>query len=214
MIAKLQYISQSTPQLTHLQAIEIACAGGCKWIQLRMKDNAEAAIVETALAAKAICQKYEATFILNDYPFLAQQVAANGVHLGLTDFNHKEARKLLGASMIIGGTANTIADIRNYAEQGAVDYVGVGPFRFTTTKKNLSPILGLKGYEIIVNQCQQEGIILPIIAIGGITLQDIPALMQTGIHGIAVSGLITNAENPFETVQELLQQVRGSVVGL
>jgi thiamine-phosphate pyrophosphorylase len=207
MIAKLQYISQSTPQLTHLQAIETACAAGCKWIQLRMKDNSEEEIIETALAAKVICQNYHAVFVLNDYPIIAQKVVADGVHLGLTDFNHLEARKLLGSNVIIGGTANTIEDIRNYAQQGAVDYVGVGPFRFTTTKKNLSPILGLEGYTTIVKQCQQEGIKLPIFAIGGITVHDVPALMATGIHGIAVSGLITNAEQPFEMVQDLLDKV-------
>lgn len=207
MIASLHYISQSTPHLTQLQAIQAACEAGCRWIQLRMKDADEIKITETAIQAKIICEAFQATLIINDYPSVALAAQADGIHLGLDDFNHTEARQLLGQNYIIGGTANTIEDIRNYAAQGVIDYLGVGPFRFTTTKKKLSPILGIVGYESIVQQCRQEGISLPIIAIGGIELEDIPALLDTGVHGIAVSGLITHAENKSALVQKIIEML-------
>lgn len=84
-----------------------------------------------------------------------------------------EARQILGKDFIIGGTANTFEDVQMHYQAGA-DYIGCGPFRFTTTKKNLSPILGLEGYKAIVSQMKTAGINLPIVAIGGITYDDIP----------------------------------------
>lgn len=209
-IARLQYISQATPALSHSQAIQAACEAGCKWIQLRVKQQREAVVLDEAIRAKVVCQRFGATLIINDLPNIANSIAADGVHLGLTDAAHQTARTLLGNNAIIGGTANTIEDIRKYAAAGAVDYVGVGPFRFTTTKQKLSPILGLKGYETIINQCQQENIKLPIIAIGGIQLADIEAIMQTGVHGIAVSSLITKAENKKEVVDSIHQIIFAS----
>ncbi|NJL74229.1 MAG: thiamine phosphate synthase [Saprospiraceae bacterium] len=207
-MASLHYISQSTPHLTQLEAIQTACEAGCRWIQLRMKDTDESKIIETAFQAQKICEAFQATLIINDYPNIALAAQADGVHLGLDDFNHTKARQLLGQNYIIGGTANTIEDIRNYAAQGVIDYLGVGPFRFTTTKKKLSPILGIEGYTNIIQQCRQEGISLPIIAIGGIELEDIPALMNTGVHGIAVSGLITHAENKPALVGTIIEMLR------
>ena len=114
-----------------------------------------------------------------------------------------EARQILGKNFIIGGTANTFEDVRMHAEAGA-DYIGCGPFRFTTTKKNLSPVLGLEGYTDIVSKMKAEGINLPIVAIGGITKEDIPSLMKTGITGIAISGSVLRAENPIEEMKEII----------
>ena len=98
----------------------------------------------------------------------------------------------LGEKAIIGGTANTLEDVIALIDD--VDYIGLGPFKFTETKTHLSPILKLNGYEKIINQlktiCAVKG--LPIIAIGGINLKDIEPLLATGIYGIAVSGLLTH----------------------
>ncbi|MDR1739387.1 MAG: thiamine phosphate synthase, partial [Bacteroidales bacterium] len=108
---------------------------------------------------------------------------------------------------ITGGTANTFSDIEKHYADGA-NYVGVGPFRFTETKKNLSPVLGLQGYEDIVLQCNKAGIDIPIFAIGGIRIEDIPTLMRTGIYGIAISSLILDSNNPVETAKNLVNLVR------
>ena len=200
---KLQYISQERKGTSHVEAIRAACEAGCKWIQLRVKDKTPDEIVAIGRQVRPICTQYNAVFILNDHLDLVKLVEADGVHLGKLDASHASARQQLGKKYIIGGTANTIEDIAAYAREGAVNYVGVGPFRHTTTKKNLSPILGLQGYQDIVGQCKSQGIELPLIAIGGILLKDIDAILQTGMHGIAVSGLITHALEKEILVQQI-----------
>jgi thiamine-phosphate pyrophosphorylase len=188
MIGSLQYISQPV----HLENIQAACEAGCRWIQLRIKHAPESIIRSEALAAKAICAAYGATLIINDHPRIAAAIGADGVHVGKNDMTVAEARKIMGDAAIIGGTANTLEDILQHVQDGAF-YVGVGPYRFTTTKQKLSPILGLEGISSIMRQLQVRGIDIPVVAIGGILVEDIPALMRTGIHGVAVSGLITHA---------------------
>lgn len=199
-IDSLQYISQETTQLTHLQAIEKACKAGVKWVQLRVKDQPKEIILATAKKAKEITDQHNALLIINDHPDIAAEVDAAGVHVGLGDTAISAARKLLGNDKIIGGTANTIDDIKYHYQQGA-DYVGVGPFRHTETKKKLSPLLGLDGYKALIDACTTEQIVLPIIAIGGITVADVSSLSAIGVHGVAISGAITRAETPEAMVQ-------------
>ena len=135
---------------------------------------------------------------------LVERAGADGVHLGKNDMPVDEARKILGNGKIIGGTANTIEDIVRLHKQGA-DYIGCGPFRFTTTKKKLSPVLGLEGYKSIVQNMRDKGIDLPIVAIGGITVADIPAIMATGVTGIALSGAILGAADPVAMTENILK---------
>lgn len=202
MNARLQFITHYTDQYSYLDSVRLALEGGCRWIQLRMKDATADEIIRTGLEAADLCHSYGATFLIDDHVELVGRIHADGVHLGKNDMPIAEARHLLGDDCIIGGTANTINDVRAHFRSGA-DYIGCGPFRYTTTKKNLSPILGLEGYADIVHHMQQEGISLPIVAIGGITKADIPALMQTGISGIALSGSILRADNPVEEMQTI-----------
>lgn len=202
MNARLQFITHYTDQYSYLDSVRLALEGGCRWIQLRMKDATADEIIRTGLEAADLCHSYGATFLIDDHVELVGRIHADGVHLGKNDMPIAEARHLLGDDCIIGGTANTIDDVRAHYRSGA-DYIGCGPFRYTTTKKNLSPILGLEGYAGIVRHMQQEGISLPIVAIGGITKADIPALMQTGISGIALSGSILRADNPVEEMQTI-----------
>lgn len=138
---------------------------------------------------------------------LVERCGADGVHLGKNDMPVDEARRLLGNDRIIGGTANTFEDIERLHRQGA-DYIGCGPFRFTTTKKNLSPVLGLEGYKRIVSNMKAHGIDLPIVAIGGILKSDIADIMQTGVTGIAVSGGILNAESPTEEMKQFISLIK------
>ena len=200
----VQFITHYTERYSHLDSVRIALEGGCQWIQLRMKEASPEDILPIAKEAMSLCRKYDATFIIDDYVELAKQIGADGVHLGKNDMPITEARKTLGKDFIIGGTANTFEDIQMLYKAGA-NYIGCGPFRFTTTKKNLSPILGLEGYQQIISQMKENNISLPLIAIGGITKKDIPSLMQTGINGIALSGSILRAENPIEEMKEIIQ---------
>ena len=202
----VQFITHYTDQYTYLDSVRIALEGGCRWIQLRMKDTPTEDILPIAKETLTLCRQYEATFIIDDHVELAKQIKADGVHLGKLDMPISEARSILGKNFIIGGTANTLEDIRMHYEAGA-DYIGCGPYRFTTTKKNLSPVLGLEGYREIVRKMKMEGIDLPIVAIGGIEKEDIPSLMGTGITGIALSGSILRAEHPKEEMNEIIKTV-------
>jgi thiamine-phosphate pyrophosphorylase len=198
MISTLQYISQPV----HLENIQAACEAGCRWIQLRIKDAPKSVITRETQLAKTICADYGATLIINDHPHIAKAVGADGVHVGKNDMTVAEARKIMNSDAIIGGTANTLQDILRHVQDGA-DYVGLGPYRFTTTKQKLSPILGLEGIYAIMQQLEALGIDIPIIAIGGIQAEDVPDLIRTGIHGIAVSGLLTHATDKNQLVSSI-----------
>lgn len=196
----IQFITHSNERYDHVEGAKLALQGGCRWIQLRMKDAMETDFLRAAKKIRRLCDEYHATFILDDHVEWVGLTCADGVHLGKNDMPVDEARKMLGRNRIIGGTANTFEDVERLSRQGA-DYIGCGPFRFTTTKKNLSPVLGLEGYRSITAQMKAHDIQLPIVAIGGILHQDIPAIMQTGVTGIAVSGAVLNAENPVEEMR-------------
>lgn len=206
MVSKLHYISQETPDTSHLQSIEAACQAGCDWIQLRVKNCTYEEYEEIARETKEICDRFGAKLIINDNVSIAQKIASHGVHLGKLDMPVEKAREILGNKFVIGGTANTFKDVERLARAG-VDYIGLGPFRFTNTKENLSPILGLAGYQQVLHQCQHCDINIPVIAIGGITADDISKLLETGIHGVAISSAITQAENKRELVSKILEKL-------
>lgn len=168
---RMQFISHFTGQYDYLDSIAMALEGGCRWVQLRMKDATPEEILPIALEAQKLCKAKDATFIIDDHVELVKKIGADGVHLGKLDMPVGEARKILGDSFIIGGTSNTFEDIAMHAAAGA-DYIGCGPFRFTTTKKNLSPVLGLEGYQTLVAKMRENGLTLPIVAIGGINAAD------------------------------------------
>lgn len=194
----LQFITHTT---RHLEAV---LRGGCRWVQLRIKDVSDSEYLRTGCEVERLCRHYGATFIVDDRVHIADRLKADGVHLGKNDMSVANARSLLGENAIIGATANTFEDIKAASEAGA-DYIGLGPFRFTTTKKNLAPVLGAKGYTAILAKCRAYGINIPVTGIGGITLADLPELSKTGVSGIAVSGLIINSSDPEYTTQEILR---------
>lgn len=203
---KLQFITHFTERFSYIDSARMALEGGCKWIQLRMKDASMDEWLETGAEVNRLCKAHNATFIIDDHVELVKKLGADGVHLGKKDMPVDEARRMLGKGYIIGGTANTFEDIVMHAERGA-DYIGCGPFRFTTTKKGLAPVLGIEGYRRLIGQMKNTGLSLPVIAIGGITAADIPAIMETGVSGIALSGTVLNAENPVEEMQRLLSLI-------
>ena len=171
-----------------------------------MKDATDEEFVAEARKVRQLCTDYHATFIIDDRVHLVNTVGADGVHLGLNDMPISEARRLLGHGKIIGGTANTIEDVERHFLSGA-DYIGCGPFRYTTTKKNLSAILGTEGYKSIIQGMKQRGIPLPIVAIGGILPADVSDIIATGVSGIAVSGAVLNASDPVAETEKFVDTV-------
>ena len=205
----LQFITHPTAERDVVAGAAQVLSGGCRWVQLRHKDASTETLELEGRRIADLCRAAGAVFIVDDHVELVSRVGADGVHLGKNDMPVAKARSILGPGKIIGATANTFADIEAAARDGA-DYIGLGPFRFTTTKKNLSPMLGLEGYRNIMQQCRDRGINLPVVAIGGITEEDIPAIMQTGVSGIAVSSTILGASNPAVATSNLLKRIADS----
>lgn len=189
----LQFITHTNDRYDYVSGACAALEGGCRWIQLRMKDAPDEEVIAAARVLRPLCTEAGAVFVLDDRVHLVAETGADGVHLGKNDMPVAEARRILG-DKIIGATANTYDDMAAAVEAGA-DYIGLGPFRFTTTKARLSPVLGLEGYRDIMSRFRRLSQ-LPVVAIGGITPDDIQAIMQTGVTGIALSGTILGADDP------------------
>ena len=211
MISRLHYITQDLLDFSHSELAEFACRGGADWVQLRVKHphsgsppkeegEIHAAWLKIAEETKRVCKKYGAKFIINDNVQIAKKIGADGVHLGKDDMNPKEARKILGSNFIIGGSTNSMEDVKRMIADGC-DYIGIGPYRFTSTREKLNPILGLEGMKKIAEQFGKH---IPMIAIGGIKLEDVERLLQTGIHGVAVSSAINLSENKIESTKRFL----------
>ncbi len=203
----LLFISHQTARYSTLDSIQLALEGGCKQIQLRMKDTPREEIIKTAKTALELCKTYNAELFINDDVSVCKEIKATGVHLGKKDLPPSQAREILSKGSIIGGTANTWEDVLYLQEEG-VDYIGLGPYQYTTTKKDLAPMLGLDGYKRILSLAHNNEIEIPILAIGGITAEDIPKLLELGISGIALSSSILKAENPIKETQKIIRIIQ------
>lgn len=203
----IQFISHHNERFGYLDSIRVALEGGCRWIQLRVKDASDLEVRPMAIEAMEMCRRAGATFIIDDRVELVRELGADGVHLGFKDMPIADARRILGDRFIIGGTANRFEDVKAHWEAGA-DYIGCGPFRFTTTKKNLAPILGLDGYRHILGLMREHGIKIPLVAIGGIEAADIPAILETGVSGIALSGTVLRDENPQLKMKQIIDIIQ------
>ena len=199
----IQFISHYNERYGYLDSVRMALEGGCRWIQLRVKDATDDQVRPMAVEALRMCREAGATFIIDDRVELVRELGADGVHLGLKDMPVAEARRSLGDRFIIGGTANTFDQARAHYEASA-NYIGCGPFRFTTTKKNLAPILGLEGYRSIMEMMREHGIDIPVVAIGGIEVSDIPSILATGVSGIALSGVVLRAADPVLKMKQII----------
>lgn len=200
----LQFITHRRGSYDELSGAEAVLAGGCRWIQLRMKDASPEEIAGTGRRLAAMCRRYGATFVVDDHVELVEAIGADGVHLGKNDMPVAEARRILGPDKIIGATANTLDDMLRAVDAGA-DYIGLGPFRFTTTKEKLSPVLGTDGYRRIMGEFRRHSS-LPVVAIGGITAADLDDIMATGVTGVAVSGALLTADEPAVTTRLFLNK--------
>jgi len=203
----LQYITDPKEGVSIPEQVEAVCKGGCRWVQLRMKEADREEFIRVGRTVKEICKRHGALFVVNDRVDIALELDADGVHLGKEDMNPLEARRILGYSKIIGGTCNTFEDaVIRFRQQ--VDYIGLGPFTYTSTKKRLSPVLGLEGYRKIMEACRKEGIYLPVHAIGGIREDDIQPILNTGVTGIALSSLLKNSEDITGKTRETMEQLK------
>lgn len=199
----LQYITNTECGRPILDQVKAVLEGGCRWIQLRMKDASYDEMLEMAKKVKELTDPVEAFLIINDSVDVCRDANATGVHLGKMDTPPSKARVELGPLAVIGVTANTIEDI--LAVQSLdIDYIGIGPFANTTTKKNLAPILGIEGIKKICNEMDSQEINIAHVAVGGIKFDDVDALLKAGVNGLAVSGAIANAQDMVEATKRFI----------
>lgn len=202
----LQFITNATRKEDIINQAKNVIAGGCRWIQLRMKEATKDEIISVAQELQPLCRQNDCILVVDDWVEICKELKLDGVHLGKNDMPPTEARMILGAEAIIGATANTFDDIKCYAHID-IDYIGLGPFRYTTTKKNLSPTIGLDGYKSIIEECRKSNIDIPIVAIGGIKPEDINDIMSTGVRGIAISGALINVPDPVGTTSLVVNRL-------
>lgn len=204
----LQFITHPSDKYSIAEEVQMAIDGGCRWIQLRMKDATDEEIKNTALEIIPMCQQTDTFLIIDDRVDIVNDLKVSGVHLGKDDMNPLEAREKLGPHAIIGITANTAEDILKYKDKD-IDYVGLGPCKPTLTKKNLSPVIGIDGYGKIIEQVRAAGMDIPIVAIGGITIDDIEMLQSQKVNGVAISSAIINAPDPELYTSRIMEKLLG-----
>lgn len=194
----IQVLTWDEAPRSHLEQVKGLIAAGARWIQLRQKKGTYDEKLAVASACVALCKKAAVTLIINDDPRLCLECGADGVHLGLSDMPIVEARALLGSHCIIGGTANTPNQVASRMDDGA-DYVGVGPWRFTGTKKGLSPVLrkeGVRAVAQMVEDRKKAGMhTCPFVVIGGIVPTDVAQIQALGANGLAISSAIVGVPN-------------------
>lgn len=204
----LQFITNGATCTDTVWQARQALQGGCRWIQVRMKEAAPQDVELAAAALLPLCRAVGATLLVDDHVEIARRLGI-GVHLGKGDMPASQARGILGPDAIIGSTCNSAADLEHIFAEGASDYVGLGPFRFTTTKKRLAPTLGAEGYRELLIGKQLHA--LPVVAIGGITAEDIAPVMQAGADGVAVSGAITRNADPAEATTAMINEINKTI---
>ncbi|RKS53086.1 thiamine-phosphate diphosphorylase [Gillisia mitskevichiae] len=200
MIPKLHYISQGNSPKEHLENIQKACTSGVELVQLGLKNDSEENFLKLAKEAREITSHYQTRLIINDQYKIAKEVKADGVHLEKMDSCPTIVRAHLYTWQIIGATATTLQDCQTLIDK-EVDYIILSPFRFTTSKDNLSPALGLSGYTAVSEALKTE---TPILGFGGITTEDVKGILATGVSGIAVSDEITQYFDTIKTFNLLL----------
>jgi thiamine-phosphate pyrophosphorylase len=197
----LMAITQDGVALGHAEQVRRLCAAGVRWVQLRMKDAPADAWLAAAREAAAHCRAHGAVLIVNDSVDIALQVGADGVHLGRHDLDWREARRRLGPARILGGTVNYDADAQRAVAAGCLDYAGVGPLRFTRTKRELAPLRGFDGIRSLV--VQLGGI--PAWAIGGVEVADVAPLRALGVAGTAVCSALLRGDRIDRNVRAFLE---------
>lgn len=206
-ISKLHYLTQDLENSSHIEQTQIACQAGSKWVQYRCFSKKDKEMLDELHQIAAICDDWGATLIVTDHVRFLNQADIQGVHLEDMQADFKAVRQLIGPEKTLGASAHTIEDIQRISASASVDYIGCGPFSLTDTKPNEYPLLGIKGYQLITEYLTKTGIEIPLLAVGGVNLMDIEALLKTGVYGIALSAAVNKADYPAKAFKEIYNKV-------
>lgn len=202
-ISKFHYLTQDLPNRSHIEQAEIACQAGANWLQYRCLSKTDEELITEINQIAEICDEWGTTLILTNHYHLLDKVDAQGVHIEDFDADWKAIREQIGEDKTMGASATNIEALLKVQASGVVDYCGYGPFAHTDTKPNNKPLLGFEGYR----QLQKQPIEIPVIAVGGIQLNDVEHLIETGVYGIAVSAAVNLAANPGKAVKEFYRKM-------
>ena len=203
-ISKFHYLTQDLPNRSHVEQALIACEAGANWIQYRCLSKTDDELVDEINEIAAICDEWGTTLILTNHYHLLEEVDAQGVHIEDFDADFKAIRKIIGDDKTLGASATNIDKLIWVQSSGVVDYCGYGPFAHTDTKPNNKPLLGFDGYRELKKHPE---INIPGIAVGGVRIEDVEMLLQTGVYGIAVSAAVNLAANPSEAFKAFYQKI-------
>jgi len=205
-IEKLHFITHDIQRYSHIEQAQIACSAGAKWMQYRCLTKTDEQLLKDIHAIAEICDDWGATLIVTDHVHLNGKADIQGFHIEDMNADFVKLREQLGEAITIGGSANTVENLIRLAREGA-DYAGYGPFYTTITKPNDYPLLGIEGYQKAVSVLKEQDIDFPILAVAGVTKNDIDPLMATGIFGIAVSAAVNQAEDMYEAYLDFYDRI-------
>lgn len=203
-ISKFHYLTQDLPHRSHIEQTVIACEAGANWIQYRCLTKTDDELIDEITEIASICDDWGATLILTNHYHVLGKVDAQGVHIEDFDADWSAIREIIGDEKTMGASATNLESLLRVQSSGVVDYCGYGPFAHTSTKPNNKPLLGYEGYRELNKHPELD---IPVIAVGGIQLQDVEHLLETGIHGVAVSAAINLAISPEQAVKEFYRQI-------
>ncbi len=206
-ISKLHYLTQDLENRSHIEQTQMACEAGCKWLQYRCLTKSDDEMLSELHQIASICDDWGATLIVTDHVHLLDKADIQGVHIEDMEADFEAIRKQIGADKTLGASAHTFENIQRIVESGVVDYAGCGPFSLTDTKPNEHTLLGVDGYQAIIDNMKKSAIEFPILAVGGVTVYDIEKLIQTGVFGIALSAAVNKADNPGKAFKDIYNKV-------
>ena len=202
-ISKFHYLTQDLPHRNHVQQVQIACGAGANWIQYRCLTKPDDELIDEINEIAVICDDWGATLIVTNHYELLDRVDAQGVHIEDFSADLIAIRKHIGDDKTLGASATNIESLLRVQNAGVVDYCGYGPFAHTATKANDKPLLGFEGYR----ELQKHPVDIPVIAVGGIQINDVEPLMETGVYGIAISAAVNLAVDPGATLKEIYRKI-------
>ena len=202
-ISKFHYLTQDLSNRSHIEQVQVACHAGANWVQYRCLTKNDEELVKEISQIAVICDDWGATLVVTNHYHLLDRVDVQGIHIEDLDADLMAIRAKIGEDKTLGASATNIKSLQAVQASGVVDYCGYGPFGHTTTKVNDKPLLGFEGYQ----QLEKMMVDIPVIAVGGIGINDVELLLQTGIYGIAVSSAVNLAPDPAAAVKEIYKKI-------
>ncbi len=201
IVDTLMCLTRDESTLNHYEQVKTFIYAGAKLIQLRSKSLSQGELFHQAKLSAEFCKMHDCILLINDYHQLAKDIDADGVHLGMTDAPVELVRNLLPPEKIIGKTVHSISEAQASISEKP-DYIGLGPYRLSSTKKDLQPVLSDEEIKQIINQVSPT----PVFLIGGLTEDDFPLINQFHIQGLALCSSLFSGSSPADKISQVIKR--------